>query len=155
MSVIGHESVASILPCSTRLIRENSSGTVEKYTKNYRNQFARFTAKNLILGSFTNCPMPCSSFCSIYEITIFTCFFGSFLILSVSLLKLILVCSASDLAVVELLWPLLLVISLLLFCSKNDKKKVFVDDFLEVFVYVTISQNIRGNECNRKSGQPV
>lgn len=67
----------------------------------------------------TDCPIPCSSFFSIYEITIFTCFFGScFLILSVSLLKLILVCSSSDLVGVALL----LDISLFLFCSEwNDK----------------------------------
>lgn len=75
------------------------------------------------IRSFTDCPMPCSSFCSIYEITIFTCFFGScFLILSVSILKLILVCSVSDVVAGGVLWPLLRGISLFLLCAGKWQK---------------------------------
>lgn len=70
------------------------------------------------MKSFTDCPIPCSSFCSMYDITMFTCFFGScFLILSLSF-KLILVSGSFRTGVVLLL----LVMSLFLFCSKRKEK---------------------------------
>lgn len=55
----------------------------------------------------------------------FTCFFGScFLILSVSLLKIILVWSSSDLGVEALLGLLLLDNSLFLFCCEKTIRKL-------------------------------